>query len=80
MLYSFTFYNYQTKATQSVTATDWVDAWRQLGIRFGSPLLRGTFQPWGQPVAIGPTGAASQPSQERAPVATGQPVIFGTGA
>ena len=57
MLYNFSFYNYQTKCTQSVTACSWVDAWRQLGIRFGSPFLRSTFQPWGQPVPVGLTGA-----------------------
>jgi hypothetical protein len=62
--YSFTFYNFQTKATQSVTALNWNDAWRQLGIRFGSPFLRGTFQPVGVPVLIGPIAQPPLPSQE----------------
>jgi len=62
--YSFTFFNYQTKTTQSVTALNWNDAWRQLGIRLGSPFLRGTFQPWGVPVLIGPTAQPPTPGQE----------------
>lgn len=80
MLYSFTFYNYQTKGTQSVTASDWNDAWRQLSLRFGSRFLRGTFQPQGDPIPVGDQASASQPKNERAPYGTGWPVIFGTGA
>jgi hypothetical protein len=63
--YSFTFENLQTKGVQSVNALDWNDAWTQLGVRLGSPTLRGNWQPSGEPVLIGPVAQPPTPRQEQ---------------
>lgn len=51
--YSYTFTNQEKRQIIGVVSTDAGDAWAQLGIKLGSPMLRAGFAQSGAPLFLG---------------------------
>jgi hypothetical protein len=51
--YSYTFTNQEKRLVIGVVSTDPGDAWAQLGIKLGSPMLRSGFAQSGAPLFLG---------------------------
>ena len=58
--YSYTFTNKEKCQVIGVVSTNPADAWAQLGIKLGSPMLRSGFAQSGAPVYVGTHGPGAE--------------------
>ena len=65
--YSYTFTNQEKRQVIGVVSTDPGDAWVQLGIKFGSAMLRSGFAQSGAPLFLGdfPVGTKLTPRDQQ---------------
>jgi hypothetical protein len=65
--YSFTFTNQEKRQSIGVVSTDSGDAWAQLGVKLGSPMMRGGWAQSGAPLLLGdyPPGTKLTPRDQQ---------------
>ena len=65
--FSFTFTNAEKRQVITLPSTDAGDAWAQLGVKLGSPMLRNGWAQSGAPLFLGeyPPGAVLTPRDQQ---------------